>query len=227
VASRANAPGRSPAAPRAAPSPRSDTAVPSTHAATNSTSSSPPLAQALVQSGSFESPSGRSYGGQVLLRQELWKGFFGWVTYSLIRSERKDHPDTAWRLFDYDQTHVLAVLVSYAIGKGFTAGARFRYASGFPRTPVTGSFYDAQADAYQPTFGAHNSIRIPDFYQLDVRIEKQFNWKQWGLNLFVDVQNVTNRQNPEELLYNYDYSVKRYITGLPTLAVVGLRVERF
>jgi hypothetical protein len=33
------------------------------------------------------------YGGQVLLRQELAKGFFGWFTYSLIRSERKDSPD--------------------------------------------------------------------------------------------------------------------------------------
>src|SRR5262249_48127081 len=46
----------------------------------------PALAQALDQDG-----IGRSYGGQVLLRQELVKGFFGWITYSLIRSERRDH----------------------------------------------------------------------------------------------------------------------------------------
>ena len=58
----------------------------------------PPLTQALTQDG-----VGRVYGGQVLLRQELAKGFFGWLTYSLIRSERKDHPDVDWRLFDFDQ----------------------------------------------------------------------------------------------------------------------------
>ena len=82
----------------------------------------PPLAQALTQDG-----IGRTYGGQVLLRQELVKGFFGWVTYSLIRSERRDHPGSDWRLFDYDQTHVLGVLASYELGHGWEAGARFRY----------------------------------------------------------------------------------------------------
>jgi TonB family protein len=183
----------------------------------------PPLASALTQDG-----VGRSYGGQLLLRQDLWKGFFGWVTYSLIRSERKDHPDQDWRLFDYDQTHVLAVLLSYALPKGFTAGVRFRYSTGFPRTPVVGSFYDSRDDEFQPIFGAHNSIRIPSFYQLDARIEKSFNFKAWSLNIFLDVQNVTNRQNPEEIIYPYNYNPagRQYIFGLPTLAVAGIRLER-
>jgi hypothetical protein len=80
----------------------------------------PPIAQALVQEG-----IGRSYGGQLLLRQELFKGFFGWITYSISRSERQDHPDRNWRLFDYDQTHVLGVVASYE-WRGFVAGVRFR-----------------------------------------------------------------------------------------------------
>ena len=165
-------------------------------------------------------------GGQLLLRQDLLKGVFGWITYSIIRSERKNHPDSGWRLFDYDQTHVLGVLVSWAIGKGVTAGARFRLATGYPRTPVIGSFYDVRTDDYQPVFGAQNSTRIPLFYQLDARIEKTFTFNGFAMNLFLDVQNVTNRTNPEELIYNYDYSKKQYISGLPTLAVFGVRLER-
>ena len=125
----------------------------------------PPLAQALVQEG-----VGRSYGGQLLVRQELWKGFFGWVTYSISRSERQDHPDRDWRLFDYDQTHVLGVVASYEY-RGWVAGVRFRYTSGMPRTPVVGAFYDARGDQYQPLFGAQNSIRIPAFWQLDLRAD--------------------------------------------------------
>jgi hypothetical protein len=181
----------------------------------------PQQAAALTQDG-----EGRSYGGQLLLRQDLWKGFFGWITYTVSRSERKDHPDTPWRLFDYDQTHVLAVLLSYAIGKGFTAGVRFRFTSGLTRTPVYGSFFDARDDQYQPIFGAHNAIRIPPFWQLDARIEKSFHWRSWALSAFLDVQNVTNRSNPEEIIYNFDYSKKQYISGLPTLAVLGLRLEK-
>jgi TonB family protein len=183
-------------------------------------SPTPPLAQALTQDG-----IGRVYGGQVLLRQELWHGFFGWVTYSAIRSERKDHPDQSYRLFDFDQTHVLGVLASYAFGHGWEAGARFRYTTGFPRTPVTGAFYDVRDDVYQPTFGAHNSIRIPPFYQLDMRLEKQISFQRYKLSLFVDVQNVTNRRNPEEFIYNFDFTRRDTIAGLPTLAVLGARLD--
>jgi TonB family protein len=180
---------------------------------------SPPVAQSLTQDG-----VGRSYGGQVLLRQELTKGFFGWITYSLIRSERRDHPDQTWRLFDYDQTHVLAVLASYQFGHGWEGGGRFRYTTGAPRTPVTGSFLVGNED-YDPVFGAHNSIRLPAFYQLDARLERAWVFRRAKLNMFLDVQNVTNRKNPEEIIYNAQYSVRGYITGLPTLAVLGARLE--
>ena len=180
----------------------------------------PPLAQALTQDG-----IGRSYGGQVLLRQELFKGFFGWVTYSLSRSERKDHPDRDWRLFDYDQTHVLGVVASYEY-RGWVAGVRFRYTSGMPRTPVIGAYYDSRGDQYQPIFGAQNSIRIPDFVQLDVRIEKTITFKRGvQLNIFADIQNITNRSNPEEIVYNYNFTQRDYITGLPILSVVGTRLQ--
>jgi hypothetical protein len=106
---------------------------------------------------------GRTYGGQALLRQELVKGFFGWITYSLIKSERRDHPGLPYRRFDFDQTHVLGVLASYELGRGWEVGARFRYTTGFPRTPVVGSFYDSRDDAYQPLFGPRTASGSPPF----------------------------------------------------------------
>jgi TonB family protein len=168
---------------------------------------------------------GRAYGAQVLLRQELARGFFGWVSYSYIRSERKDTEDGPWRLFDYDQTHVATLVASYELPLGFEIGTRLRYATGFPRTPVVGAYYNSRRDLYEPAFGAQNSIRIPAFAQADVRLSKRFNWEWAKLELYVDVQNVTNRQNREDIVYNYNYTAQNYITGLPTLAVVGARFE--
>ena len=189
-----------------------------------SEASTPLLAQALVQE-----KEGRAYGGQILLRKELAGGFFGWASYSLIRSERKDHPDTDWRPFDYDQTHVATVVASYDLGHGVEVGARVRYATGFPRTPVVGAFFGTRRDVYEPYFGAQNSIRVPSFFQTDVRVAKKFilggENGETQLEAFLDVQNVTNRQNAEDIVYNYDYTRRGYITGLPILPVVGARLQ--
>jgi len=134
----------------------------------------------------------------MLLRQELAAGFFGWVSYTLMRSERKDHTDNDWRLFDYDQTHVATVVGSYELGKGFEIGARFRYATGFPRTPMVGAFYSTRRDLYEPNFGQQNSERIPAFVQADARVAKRFQGAWWKAEVYLDVQNITDRSNPEE-----------------------------
>jgi hypothetical protein len=173
--------------------------------------------QALVQDG-----KGRAYGTQILLRHDLAGRFFGWLSYSILRSERTDGGSDAFRLFDFDQTHVFTALASYDIGAGFEIGARFRYSTGYPRTPVIGAVFDARTDAFQPVFGAHNSIRIPDFYAVDARLAKRFKFSPTSeLELYLDVQNVTDHANPEEIVYNYNYTKKSYITGLPVLPVVG------
>jgi hypothetical protein len=128
-------------------------------------------------------------------------------------------------LFDFDQTHVFGILGSYSLGHGWEVGGRFRYTSGVPRTPVVGSFLNSHTALYEPIFGPHNSIRIPAFYQLDARVEKAFTMRRVKLSIFLDLQNLTNRKNPEELIYNFDFSRRSTISGLPTLAVAGARMD--
>lgn len=182
--------------------------------------STPVRARALLEGG-----SGRAYGTQFLLRHDLIDRFFGWISLSMIRAERRT-PGGSWRLFDFDQTFVFTVVGSYDLGLGFDVGGRFRYSSGYPRTPVIGADYDARIDGYFPRFGAQNSIRIPDFYALDVRAAKHFKFgSQAALEVYLDVQNVTDHSNPEEIVYNYDYSRRSYITGMPILPVVGAKLS--
>ncbi|HEY3493967.1 MAG TPA: TonB-dependent receptor, partial [Polyangiaceae bacterium] len=177
---------------------------------------SPLIAEALVGIG-----AGRSYGAPFLVRRNLADGFFGWIAYTLLRSERQDEPGRPYRLFDFDQTHVLTALAAYQLGKGWDVSGRVRYASGFPRTPVIGSYLDSRRDIYEPKLGPKNGDRIPDFVQLDLRVSKRFKIGETELEAYLDVQNVTNRENPEEIAYSPDYSEKRYVTGLPILPVFG------
>ena len=148
---------------------------------------------------------------------------FGWVAYTLMRSERKDRPDAPYRLSDYDQTHVLTAVLAYTLPRAFELSTRFRYATGFPRTPVVAAYYDASRDLYQPTFGAHNSIRIPAFVQLDLRLGKRFAIARTSLDVFVEVLNVWNQKNAEELVYSPDYQTRGTIRGFPVLPAFGLQ----
>jgi TonB family protein len=186
--------------------------------AMRSAAPSPLPAQALVPSG-----SGRSYGLQALVRRELADGFFGWVAYTLSRAERENHPGDGWRLFDYDQTHVLTAVASWEVGLGFTLGARFRWATGTPRTPVTAASYDASSDRYVPTFGAQNGSRLPDFVQLDLRVSRVFELGDSTLEISLEVLNTWNQPNAEEIIYASDYSTSGFVTGFPVMPVLGLR----
>lgn len=184
-------------------------------------SANPQVAQALVQEG-----EGRSLGAQFMVRKErAGSRYLGWIAYTVLRSERRDAGSESWRLFDLDQTHMLTALVSYEIGAGFEFGLRARFATGFPRTPVTGAFYDARRGQYEPILGDQNSIRIPAFFQLDARLSKRFDFGTSELEIYLDVQNATYQENAEEIAYSPDYSEERYVLGLPILPVLGARWE--
>jgi TonB family protein len=186
--------------------------------AIRSSAASPLLAHALAGTG-----VGRSFGAQFLVRMDRQYGFFGWISYGVSRSERAPSDDGPYRAFDFDQAHVLTVVASYDVWKGLEVGARFRLATGFPRTPVTGAYYDAKSDAYRPLFGATNSVRLPLFYQLDIRVSKTFRVGSTELEGYLDVQNVTNHDNLEERVYSADYSKQGAITGIPFLPVIGVK----
>jgi TonB family protein len=168
---------------------------------------------------------GKVYGAEVQLRQDLGSKVTGWLAYTVSRSLRQDSGDAEERLFDYDQTHILTAVASYAFARTWLIGGRFRLVSGNPRTPIEGAVFNTNTDRYEPRYGRANTQRNQPFHQLDLRIEKRWVYEQWMLNAYLDVQNVYNRRNPEGLIYNYDYRETTVQQGLPLLPILGLRAE--
>ncbi len=177
--------------------------------------------------GSALAPTGEAlaYGGQFTLRCAPWRGFTGWASYTVQRSEVTDREGAATRLSDYDQTHLFTAVGAMQLPLGFSVGARFRLLTGLPRTPVTGRFYDALTGDYQPVFGATNSARLPTITSADVRVDKRFRVGRAELVIYLDVLNVLNRPVAEEVLWDPTYTRQGYISGLPILADLGLRGE--
>ncbi len=166
---------------------------------------------------------GRAYGAEILVRQQLARKFFGWIAYTISVSERMDHPGEPWHRYLFDQTNILTLLASYELPRGFRVGGRFRYVTGDPYTPVTGAYFDSNADRYVPISGPPFSARLPAFKQLDLRVDKIWTFDRWRFSAYLDVQNVTRSTNPEALSYNFDFTASRPLAGLPLLPILGVR----
>jgi TonB family protein len=182
---------------------------------------------------------GYAAGAELLLKYKPDKRFFGWLAYTLSRSARQNGPEETEYLVPWDQTHILTVLGSYRLGHGWEIGARFRLVSGNLTTPQVcdataetcdpnrvGALFHAPSGAYTPIpFGAANSERLPLFHQLDVRVDKAWQFEAWKLSAYLDVQNAYNQQNVEGIVYNYNFTERQFITGIPILPSIGLRGE--
>ena len=174
----------------------------------------------------FESTGeGRAYGLEVMLRQQLAYRLSGWVAYTLARTERRAAAGEPFRVFDFDQTHSLALVAAYQLPWHVQLSTRFRYRTGRPTTPVTGATFVSHNDEYAPTYGPTNSARLATFHQLDVRIDKQWVFDRWSCTAYLDVQNIYNRNNSLDLTYSYDYRQSTKVQGLPLLAIVGFKAE--
>jgi TonB family protein len=172
---------------------------------------------------------GRTYGSEFLLRykpKHEENGFFGWLAYTLSRSERADAKDADYYRYDYDQTHILTALGSYRFGRGWQIGGRFRYVTGSPYTPEIGGTVDYDAGTYAPVSSTErNGSRLPAFHQLDLRIDKTWQHKDGAFTVYLDVQNAYNHQNVEGVNYNFDYSQTTETHGLPILPIIGFKGE--
>jgi len=173
---------------------------------------------------------GRVYGGDLFIRQDSARWLYGWISYTLLRSERLDppgQPGAAFRPFRFDQNHILTLVVGYHLPWDIDIGARFRYISGNPDTDLTTSGYDVTLDAntgnYVPRPGPLFGTRLPDFVQLDLRIDKRFVFRSWILSVYLDAYNATNRANAEGSSYSFDYSRRAITRGLPIIPSFGVR----
>ena len=174
--------------------------------------------------------SGAVMGLETLVKYKPDRKFFGWVAYTLSRSVRQNSDEQEEYLFQFDQTHNLIMLGSYRLGRGWEFGARFRVVSGPLTTPVLDrpalpGLFAADSGSYARLDGKPFSRRLPLFHQLDLRVDKRWQFKDWRFSAYLDIQNVYNNQAVETLVYNYNFSQETFQTGLPIIPSIGLRGE--
>ncbi len=182
----------------------------------------------------------RMYGLEFMLRRDSRDGFFGWISYSLGRSDRRYARDPGngeewdphrWVPYELDQTHHLQALGSWPLGGGWRFGGRVQFVSGVPVTPnlsyTSGRYeFDSDTGQYVPVEGEYHADRMEPYFRTDVRLDKRIvrGDKIWSFYLDLQNANYFLYNSPEGYTYNYDYS-RRQEYGWIFMPAVGARVE--
>lgn len=129
--------------------------------------------------------TGWAYGLETLLKLDPRLRTFGWIAYTLSRSTR-DYQVGGSAPSNWDQRHILNVVLGYKISQKWYFSGRAHYHTGRPWTAPVGS--QTQLDALRDN---RNNARLPPFFQLDLRIERIWRWPDWQLHALLDVTNST------------------------------------
>jgi len=127
-----------------------------------------------------EPQTGRAYGLEVLVRRQAKTGLYGWVSYTVSRSERER--SAKWAAYDFDRTHLVNVVLGMPLPRNWDLGLRLQYQSGRPATTTYG----------------YNTARTDGYVRIDLRVDKRAIYKGWLLDFYVDLINAAIL--PEEVL---------------------------
>ena len=182
----------------------------------------------LVKPGVLWLPNGkgRMKGIELMLRHENNGRFFGWLAYTLSRSERWDPNENKYVLFTDDETHHIQLVASYHFKHEWDVGCRVRYVTGKPTTPVIDVVENEQYNYFEPIYGEEYSSRMKPFFQIDLRVDKKFVYRRWMFSTYLDVQNLSwlFYKSPEMVIPNYDYTDEQTVSMIIQPAM-GCKVE--
>jgi hypothetical protein len=137
--------------------------------------------------------TGYSEGVELSVEKRLTSKLYGQGNVSFSRT-RHSGLDGVLRPGSFDYPYVFNLVGGYRFSRVWEFSARLSFLSGRPFTP-----YD-QAVSTTQRRGVYdltrvNAERAPDYSRIDIRVDRTFTLREQPFNIFVGVQNVTNRRN--------------------------------
>ncbi len=158
--------------------------------------------------------TGYSRGVEFFVQKTLSDNYYYNISLSLFKA-RYISLDGIERDSDFDNKILFTTFGGYQFPKNWTLAGKFRFAGGRPYTPIN------PVDGTQ-LVSDYNTARLPDYFSLDVRLEKKWNFSKWSLNTYIDIQNITGRKNVSGYTWNeFTRTIdKRESIGvLPTIGI--------
>ncbi len=167
---------------------------------------------------------GHARGVEWLIERRTPNGLSGWLSYSLGFNRYQDRITGESYWGDFDQRHTINLYGNYRVSDRLSFSARFRAGSNFPAAG-----YWTERDGTTYVGSERNTLRVPPYSRLDVRMNRTFTWERKRLTLFLEGLNLANRENVVAILPSVDrrtfQATRLFETMLPLVPSIGILVE--
>ncbi|WP_224483980.1 TonB-dependent receptor [Robertkochia aurantiaca] len=140
---------------------------------------------------------GRSYGMELQFQQKLTNNFYGIFAYTWFRSEFTGFDPSEYSPSVWNSRHLVSFTGGYKFSRNWEISARYRFAG---ETPFVPTDRDATLANYPEVILDYNRLgeeKLDIFSQLDLRIDKKWNFKALSLDVFIEAQNVLSQNIPQ------------------------------
>ena len=142
------------------------------------------------------SAQGRAYGVELLAKWHVPDKINASASLTLYQSEYRNNKNSPYLPSAWDNRYILNMSCVWDLPRQWSLGAKLSLIGGSPYTPydieksALVEAWNAQGRPYYD-YGLYNTERLSSFAQLDLRIDKNYYFKQWRLGWYVSIQNVT------------------------------------
>ncbi len=174
--------------------------------------------------------TGTAYGVELFIQKKLSTDIplYGLVSISLNRTEFIAS-DSVRRVGAFDTPLIATIALGWRPDDVWEVSGKVRASDGLPTTPFITTAERATETGFpigSLDFDRYNQgERLPFFYALDLRVDKRWFFSGWQLITYIDVQNVTGRQNVSGIQFDPRIGEAVQNTSLGVLPSIGINVE--
>ncbi|MBK9314636.1 MAG: TonB-dependent receptor [Acidobacteria bacterium] len=169
-------------------------------------------------------------GVEVTAQKALSGRFAGQAGYSWTRARRRFTPEGFTFPSEVARPHQLTLigLTRIKLWGQWLLASKMRVASGLAYSNLTPVIFNEPPrvtlfELLRPE--DRNALRLPNFFQLDLRVERRFDFRRWSFSPYVDIFNLTKYTNVVDVNYRLGSGTAGFLRERTLIPIIGGRIE--
>jgi len=169
--------------------------------------------------------TGNAKGIEFTITKKLSSNLYLLLNYTYCKSIRKKAENGQEYDFDYDSPNMANLMATYKFGDWWDFSLSCRYSTGLPYTPYDISTRYQIDENWYCEKGEKNSDRLPDYFRIDVRVDRRFVFRNYNITTFAEIWNLTNHENVISYDYSVDFLTKEPVILFSIMPMIGVSIE--